>query len=86
MENLRHPLSSSDSELLTVETNVGFLLEPAGLGPDVELPTDQDVVRVEHQAVHVSPDQSAVGFYGQRGETGRLDVQQHAFAAGNGHL
>ena len=54
---------------------MGFLLEPAGLGPDVELPTDQDVVRVEHQAVHVSPDQSAVGLYGQRGQTGRLDVQ-----------
>ena len=65
---------------------MSFLLEPAGLGSDVELPTDQDVVRVEHEAVHVSPDQSAVGLYGQCGQTGWLDVQQHAFAAGNGHL
>ena len=69
-----------------MKTDVGFLQEPAGLGPDVELPSYQDVVRVEHEAVHVSPDQSAVGFNGQRGQTGRLDVQQHAFAAGNGHL
>ena len=62
---------------ITIEVDGCSFLEPAALTSDVEFPMHGNVADVEDDVLHVAPDEGAAGQDGDRGQVGRLNVQQH---------
>ena len=71
---------------LTGECDGGGQGEATGPGAHVERAVHQDVLCAQLQVWHVAPDQGGVGLDGQRGQGGRLHVQQHMPTGLDHHL